>query len=179
MKKHISEFNKNSNFIVNVKSKFGIININGDVIIPVKYQNIIHFYKNLFKVKLKDKWGIFDGTGKEITKCKYYKIYNLINGCAEVQIDDRLGAKCGFINNKGIEIVEPKYTGVNNFNKNDFAYVYLKNKRGVIDKTGGEIIECKYNHIFSYKNGFFNVELNNEYFWINKDGIKIKICKLK
>ena len=62
--------------------------------------------------------------------------------------------------------------------KNSFFKVRLNNKYGIVDETGKEVIECKYDGIWNFKNGFFEVALNGKEFWVNKDGIKIKIIEL-
>ena len=71
-----------------------------------------------------------------------------------------------------------KKHGYNGSFENGYARVLLNGKWGMIDETGKEVIECKYYYIYGFKNGFFNALLNDDNFWVNKNGIKIKIIKL-
>ena len=85
-----------------------------------------------------------------------------------------LDKKCGLVNTTSKKITEIIYNDIFYF-----YYVELKDKYSFIDENYNVIIECKYDNIISYKNGFFKVQLNNEYFWINQgETIKIKTMKL-
>ena len=55
----------------------------------------------------------------------------------------------------------------------EFIKVEENDKWGVIDLEGNEIIPIIYDFMYEFKDGFFEVKLNDEYFWINQDGIKV------
>ena len=58
---------------------------------------------------------------------------------------------------------------------NGFFEARIKERYGVIDKNRNVIIPLIYDGIWGFKNGFFKVRLCKEMFWVNQDGIKIKI----
>ncbi|SFL86982.1 WG containing repeat-containing protein [Paenibacillus sp. 1_12] len=67
------------------------------------------------------------------------------------------GGKWGFINNKGITVVEPKYDSVRNF-KEGMAVVENDKKFGVIDKNGGEVVAPQYFSIQDFNEDFARFE---------------------
>ncbi len=109
------------------------------------------------------KWGYKNASGNVVVKPKYTSVNNRFHeGMASVAID----GKIGFINDKGVEIVPPKYDGVDEF-ADGLALVNLGGKWpedpnapnvqggkwGYIDKTGKEVIPLIYDEIRKFKNG--------------------------
>ena len=67
-----------------------------------------------------------------------------------------------------------KYSGSNlKLNKFEKYYNDDDNLIGIKNELNEIILPSIYNDIIGFKNGFFYVELNDKYFWINKDQIKI------
>jgi hypothetical protein len=79
-----------------------------------------------------------------------------------------------------------KYDKVGAYKDDGFAKVTLNKKEGLIDKSGKEVIPCKYNQIYEviviYKNGhescyfvegFANANLDGKYGYINEKGKEI------
>ena len=60
---------------------------------------------------------------------------------------------------------------------NGFARVELNDKWGMIDETGKEVIECKYDWICDFHNGFACVELNDKWGMIDETGKEVIECK--
>lgn len=82
-KKKITEFlydtiqYKYSNYYVaKLNSKWGVLNHNGDEIIPFKYQEIVDLYLGILKIKLNDKYGIIDTSGLKLCETIYLEIDN-------------------------------------------------------------------------------------------------------
>ena len=78
----------------------------------------------------------------------------------------------GFVNDKGEEIVKPKYGSVMDFEES-MAAVCLDGKWGFIDKSGTEIIPLIYDEVNVFKNGKAKVTLNGEEFEIDVKGNRI------
>jgi serine/threonine protein kinase len=57
------------------------------------------------------------------------------------------------------------------------AAVKFNGKWGFIDKTGKEVIPCKYDYAAHFSEGFAAVELNGKYGYIDKTGKKVIPCK--
>ena len=57
------------------------------------------------------------------------------------------------------------------------AWVRLNGKYGFIDKSGTEVIPCKYDWAFSFSEGRACVQLNGKYGFIDKSGTEVTPCK--
>jgi WG containing repeat len=53
------------------KTGFGIMQLNGQMVLPPVYQGIRHYKDNLFEVKIGGSWGIVDANGQIIVKPLY------------------------------------------------------------------------------------------------------------
>ena len=67
------------------------------------------------------------------------------------------------------------YDWVGDFNEG-IAQVKLNDKYGYIDKTGKEIIPCKYDDAWNFSEGFAKVALNGKYGCVNQLGDIIVPC---
>lgn len=140
--------------------KGGYINNKGEVIIPLKYDEIEDFRYGIAVVTLNNKDALIDKTGKE----KMGFIYDEIVFYRENQnIKSELflvikNKKVGYINEKGETVIEPKYDDGSPFYK-DKAIVKKGNKNILIESNGKEIGEIK------SKYGYHLI-LNNKYILI-------------
>ena len=57
------------------------------------------------------------------------------------------------------------------------AWVELNSKYGFIDKTGKEVVSCKYDSAWNFQEGLAWVELNSKYGFIDKTGKCVIPCK--
>ena len=57
------------------------------------------------------------------------------------------------------------------------ALVELNGKFGFIDKTGREVIPCKYDFAYDFSDGLASIELNGKYGFIDKTGREVVPCK--
>lgn len=80
----------------------------------------------------------------------------------------------GYINLFGKEVIPPIYDEVYNF-YNDLAVVKLKNKWGIIDKTGKVVVQTKYEAmgIVVLIDTPIKVKLNNKWGFIDKTGKEV------
>ena len=83
----------------------------------------------------------------------------------------------GFKSTDGKTVIKEQYQveGTSNFTKYGLAVVSLNNLKGVIDKTGKEIIPCKYKSIYILSDKVFAIsEDNNQtYYLIDNNDKKI------
>ncbi len=150
------------------KSKDGIIDKNFKTILEPKYSRIEGFNEGLAAfVDENGKWGYLDTNGEIVIKAQYDLVLPFENGLAIVQANE----KDGLIDNKGNEIVSPKYEALTKVKKNLYAFnVGGRNfhgiqggKWGFIDESGKEIIPAKYNKAIVYgenKSDFIRVATN-------------------
>jgi hypothetical protein len=87
--------------------KYGYIDENGNIIIPVKYKIAHDFEKGRALVANEDyKYGFIDKTGNEIVACKYSKLYPYINEYAKYETENA----SGIIDINGNEIPVKEYS---------------------------------------------------------------------
>ncbi len=161
---------------IEVNKKWGYLNTSGKLVIPAKYDYVTAFKEGVATAKVGSQWYILDKQGKEI-EVNIPKLKNLrdfVNGYA---IFDNLDKKFGFINTKGEVVIEPKFTSVGDFHA---GLAWAKNEQklsGYINTTGEWVIEPTYNatHDFDEKSGMALVKVVNEWFYINKAGVALKL----
>lgn len=157
---------KNSLAIVTARDskynrKYGVINRNGDEVLPCMYDYIGFFGKGLNSVKKDGKCGIVDHNGSEIIPCIY-------ESCGSSNSDGlvyaKYNGKYGFINLKGETIIPFKYDNVHDWwwpSNDDYRYRYfsesgiaivsvksksnsIDSKYGLVTKDGIEIFPCNF-----------------------------------
>lgn len=148
--------------------RYGYINRNFEIVIPVKYSIVRHFREGLAAVFSGGKWGYFNQDGKQIIPFMYKCCGNFHEGLAWV----RLNGKYGYINQQGEEITPCKYDDTGNFYEG-LAAVKLNGKCGYINQQGEEVISCKYDHVRDFHEGITCVKLYGTYGLINKNGTEI------
>ena len=121
---------------VELNGKYGFIDITGQEVIPLKYDDAYVFREGLAEVKLNGKWGYIDKTGKEIISLKYDYTHSFYDGLASV----KLNGKSGFIDKTGKEVIALKYDNAYSF-YNGKAKVELNGEEFCIGKNGNRIEE--------------------------------------
>lgn len=107
------ELFNNGFFIVQILSKYGLLDQNGNVASPVKYDEIKGFVNGFAKVKIGSKQSFIDLKGEEIAPLKYDYIYDFSNeGFAKVKIGERFT----FLGQNGKELSPFNYIMVDDFN---------------------------------------------------------------
>ena len=142
---------------------YGYIDANNRQIIPIRYNSIDVYNKNIYKVstdgKYKDgvlfdeKYGYISIDGDEILKPEYDEVGPFIDHMAYIKKDDCYG----YINDSIRIIIPCKYKAVGAFSSDGYVWVndgcsFEKNstkkftggKYGIYDKTGKEILPVKY-----------------------------------
>jgi hypothetical protein len=137
---------------VRIGDKWGCIDIHGNEIIPLKYDelNISRDFR-WFPARIGNKWG-FIGDNGELTPFEYDDAKSFHNNRACVVKN----GKYGFIDEKGEVVIpliydecEPHFRS--EYNKPD-APIYMKRngKYGYIDINGKEIVPPMYEHAYSF-----------------------------
>lgn len=123
--------------------KYGLINLEGEEIVPCKYDYIYSSIKDLFKVKLNNKYGYINSKGERIGP-----------------LYDEHKFHCSVKLHKAVTF--PWYDD----NLTELYKVKLDNKYGIIYEGGKELVPCKYNDIEELKDYkgriLYRVELTTE-----------------
>jgi hypothetical protein len=139
--------------------KMGLVNANGQIIIPPKYDLIYCIPGGFAKIKEGEFWGLIDSTGKELIPPIYQEIRNPKPGGFAGFKKDGLW---GIIKFDGTITVQPKYNdlgeGNSYFNEavdttSKGFKVNLGGNYGIVDENGKELIPIKYSMLGYSSNG--------------------------
>lgn len=137
--------------------KWGYVDENNKYIIKPEYDSALNFSEcGLACVAKRDgsgsyKYGCIDRKGEMIIPIEYEYIDTFINvGDGGYIAKARIGEKCTYLDNTGTKITEKLYSSDSAEFEKDRCLVYYDDDAdgiglyGVIDKSGKEIIECRY-----------------------------------
>lgn len=130
-----------SNFLRIEKSNlFGVIDLQGNIIIPTKYNSITSNQQSLFIVELNDKFGVLNSKGKQLTPLVFESVETIDNRILMVSQKNGKQFKYGLIDNFGNTILPLKYSSIEPLHKNDKSIVSLtEDKYFLIDSIGNQI----------------------------------------
>jgi len=145
------------------------IDPNGDVKAQLEkhYDQVGDYKENFYKIKKGNLYGIADKEGKIIQRPKFDYIYSRNDkGLIKVEKDKQLG----YLNIKGIIVIEPKYTSIEP-EKDGLIKVEINKKYGFINaETLQEVAECIYDHIYDLEDGKYKVGIGRKIGYLNADG---------
>ncbi len=172
--------------------KYGFIKKNGDIIIPLKYEDAFPFYNAYASIKSNDKWNYINAQGQIIfsdslifnyrpiidNKAVFMVSGNEVEKRKRMHSEDRTGSqvfveylnqikklqlKEGLININGKIIIEPIYDEISGYFINGFMRVRNNRKAGIVNENGEVVIPIEYDNVLDYKNGMFTAEKNNKW----------------
>lgn len=118
-----------------VGGKYGYINTNGDVKIECTYDVASDFVDGIARVGRGNKEWFINAKEKQIGRYnEYEKVQDFSCGLGAVKRE-----KWGFINAKGVEVIDLKYDAVSQF-VDGYAMVKMGNTFGLIDTKGNSIV---------------------------------------
>lgn len=153
-----------SSGLINVckNDKWGCLDLEGNVVIPIGYDWIAPFGKDVLStsnVRKNGKWGILNRRGEEIIPCIYDEEIVFKDNCAIVSKN----GKMGIINKKGESLIHCCYSYLKPFvNSSKLFKVTRNNKYGVVDIMGDIITPLDFDEIG---------ELYGEAIVVKRDGL--------
>lgn len=174
----ISEFDANDkSFLVSINYKWGVLDSNFQVRIPIKYESLEIIFPNIIAARENNKIGFINQDGKVISPFLYdwiepfEDIYmkQYANGLAQVGI----GEKTGLINGYGKLIIPVKYDKIDDFS-NGLAVVKINDKYGFVNAKGKETITAIYDKANPYNGYSAEVTLKEESFQIDISGNRLE-----
>lgn len=181
---------ENNFFKVRKNNKFGLVNNNGEILIPIIYDNIFGINDGFAVVALNHKLGIVNTNGKLIIPIEYNILSHVSNGLIlfsnseEIPYDDYVNTEIlfGFLDTNNNIKIPPQYTLAKDFSENlavvgksiglDENYEEII-KYGYINTEGKIFIDFQFDFAKSFENGFANVKIANEEFCIDSVGKKL------
>jgi hypothetical protein len=130
----VGDFNEGRAW-VEINYKYGIVDLDGNEVIPLKYDKVGNFKEGRVEIELNGKYGFVDLEGNEVIPPKYDRFGNFYDGIARVM----LNRKWGVVDLDGNEVVPLKYDWLGDF-KDGRARVMLNNKLGYVDLDGNEVV---------------------------------------
>ncbi|MEC4004944.1 WG repeat-containing protein [Flavobacterium sp. SUN052] len=172
---------KNSLFLVKKGTKYGLINLNNQLVLPCEYDSILETSNNneLGTILKNGKYGVLNSDGKIIIPCEYDYLYFTNNKiAARILTPEYQGYnqdkkyKCGLLNNEGKIIIPLQYDSLESLNYGLFK-IKIDSKFGIIKSDNILITPIKYDDIYDFKNGFCIAKIDFGFGYINQSGKEI------
>lgn len=154
--------------VLQKENKFGMIALNGKIIIPFEYDFIGLNYANFFCIEKQGKYGIANHLGEIIQE----PIFDEITGQL-VTIEKKQGVLSSTLNKY---LIPPRFDEVKHYSKSKFSqiptslYVINNKKYGLVDLNNQMILPTIYEKLSRYRKDYFLVTMNGNRKIINKDG---------
>lgn len=167
-------FNFNNKIaVVKSKEKEGLMDVEGNIVLPIEYDMIANQYYNVAFVKRDNKWSVFEKDTNQIWDLN-----------ADDFIDVRPNVYCIRLNDKWYEFVPPytivrclPYDEVDYYDTEDFKYFKFRKgeKYGIIDESFNKICSAKYLELDLYHTGIPAAAKNSKgrYGFVDKTGKKV------
>lgn len=158
--KYIKSFSEGLATVCNSQYKYGVIDKNGQEIVPCKYASLEEFHDGW---AVANNCGYVSKNGEEMLFGKYDWVTGFHDGMAAVAVevekkgqqeDDYNHYKWGFIDTTGREVIPCQYAdGVPQFSEG-LAFVYVDDEKGqFIDKAGNVVIPGPYVYGMEFHEG--------------------------
>ena len=138
----ISYDEANNLLVIEKSKKYGVADLNGNIIVPTKFDQIditgIYLY-----AKNSQGTVIYNNNGTEANIDTNISILNTSNEKYRIRINNENGTKYGVIGKDGKQIIEEKYNYIEYLYDNYFIVSNSKSKLGVIDDKDNIKIEIK------------------------------------
>lgn len=122
------------------------------------------------------KSGVIDIRGNQIIPCMFDEIGGILQGSDDILVMNRdsNNTYSGLVDKKGNTLIEPKYNDFECGFISGLWAVKLGNKWGYVDRNDTVIIPFKYDKANPFFDNKAQVELDDEKFYIDKNGEKVE-----
>lgn len=148
----IGEFDENGLAVVrygNENIRYGVINLQGQLITNKDYREISSYREGLAVVKYREGYGYIDTKGNLVIPNEFSKANDFSEGRAVVQKD----GKSGYIDKKGKIVINLEYSKCLDFSGGRAVVYQGARKAGLIDTMGNQIIEPSLNRLINFADG--------------------------
>lgn len=153
--------------MVNGKELSGVINLKGEEVVPVKFEETIgnHESGGYFKIKNPDV-GYIDTTGKIVIEPIYDGALWVKNGMVQLRKGFN---QWGVLRMDGSVVVPFEYMHIGGF-YDGMAVVKKNGKKGYVNTKGELVIPIEYDRAFGFENGLALVIKDNKVGFLNTSG---------
>lgn len=145
-------------------NKIGYVDINGNIIVPIIYDEGLSFNEGYTAVRKGTSWLFLDSTGKQIFNVEYEDAQNFHNGVAAVMKNDRYG----YIDFTGKVVIDFQFSNARGFSEGLAPVSNNRNQWGFIDDKGKMIINPQYDFADCFNSGEARVMKDDKVFFIDK-----------
>lgn len=149
-------------------SKWGYLNSDGTVAIPLRYDWADDFLEGRAVIRIGDQFGLIDKEGNEVLAPVYESVdWDCRHGVACVSYE----GKIGLYDRTGKERVAPQYDWMGDIRESDLLLVRKEGKCGYIRHTGEVVIPLQYDDAFDFGSADrAQVTLHGRTFMIDREG---------
>jgi len=176
----------NQSFIIQQGKKYGIMDLYGQLIVPLKYEMIQAISNKYYAAKNKGKWILMSKDGEQVGNNSYAGLQKLVdkekrnsyynkNEFTHVKIEGKNG-KYGVMDKFGNEVIAPSFEDIL-FETGNNLIVKKGSKFGVYNLLKKKmILPSEYDQLVQSQTGFYGIK-GNEYFKISL-GQNAKVKKI-
>jgi hypothetical protein len=150
---------------VKVFNKFGAMDLDGNIVIPVVYDLVSTFSEGLALVGLNGKYGYINKMNERVIPLQFDAGLDFEQGRAVVEKNE----KYGLIDRSGKMILACEFEDIGSFS-DGLIYAQKNGLYGYFDKFGAERIKTKFDDAFSFQKGKANVQVGEKQAIINTEG---------
>tara|TARA_R110000737_G_scaffold202403_1_gene221621 strand:+ start:38405 stop:40507 length:2103 start_codon:yes stop_codon:yes gene_type:complete len=150
---------------VKIQNKFGAMDLDGNIVIPVIYDLVSTFSEGLALVGLNDKYGYINKMNERVIPIQFDAGLDFEQGRAVVEKNK----KYGLIDRSGKMILAYEFEDIGTFS-DGLIYAQKIDLYGYFDKYGIERIKLKFDDAFSFQNGKAAVQIGEKQAIINTEG---------
>ena len=131
------------------------------------YDKVYDLKDGFYKIFTGDLMGLADPSGKIIQRPKYTDITTK-NSKGLIKVYN--GDKCGYLNIKGVQVIEPIYNKIDD-EKDGLIKVEIDHKYGFLNAQTLQVVTpVIYDYIFSKDNDQYKVKIGDKVGYLNADG---------
>jgi len=164
------KFGNNGLAKVSKDGKWGYVNLKGEEVIPLHFDEVGDFHYGLVSVKLNNKWGYFNAQGQIAVPIHF----DAVSGAWRDELSAvKLQEKWGYVNPRGETAIEPRFDTVTEF-RNGLAKVEIDQKWGLINTSGEIVIEPAFDVVLTTADpNLLLVGLNQKFGYFDYKGKEI------
>lgn len=151
--------------LVKKDGKYGYVNKDGDIVVPLQYDEAVTMVEGHATVRMGSKWGYIDSLGKKITDIKFEDAMCFHEGLAAC----KLNGKWGYINAQGGVQLEFIYENARSFQEGLAAAQNNRKYWGFINKSGKAVIPFTYTFANNFDGGLARVMKGETVMFIDQD----------
>lgn len=153
--KFVDQFHGNFCIVYHDYGQCGIIDRNGNIIVPVRYEEVNYPTDGMIRFRDNGLYGFYDTLGNMVITPQYRTTSTFSEGLAAVIIDiDSNTAGYGYINKQNQVVIKPEFEYAFTFSEG-YAVAKKYDRFGLIDRNGKEVFTFKYIELTPMVDGHF------------------------